>query len=66
MKYREEKCPICSFDDFFAVRKNDKIAGMYCKKCGQWIKWLSNKDVQNFIVAGDYKVQHSSFYGGVF
>ena len=32
MKYREEKCPICSGDDFFAVRKRDNIVGMYCKK----------------------------------
>ena len=55
MKYREEKCPICSGDDFFVVWKRDNIVWMYCKKCGHLIKWLYKKDVQNFIVAGDYK-----------
>ena len=55
MKYREVKCTICLNNDFYAERKTDKIVGLYCKKCEQWIKWLPKKDIQNIIVAGDFK-----------
>lgn len=55
MKYREEKCPVCCGDDFFAVRKNNNVTGCYCKNCGQWIKWLTKKDVLNFKSAGEFE-----------
>ena len=65
MKYRNATCKFCGCDNFYAVKSPSKRVGRYCEKCGAFNGWLPEKDVQNFIVAGDYRVQHSSFYDEV-
>lgn len=65
MKYRNAVCRFCGSDDFYAAKRPSNLVGRYCAKCGAFDGWLPEKDVQNFIVAGYFKIQLSSAYGEV-
>lgn len=43
-------CAKCGCDDFDYMKKNrvENIIGLYCNKCGRWLKWAS-KDEKNLI-----------------
>ena len=38
-------CEKCGSIDVFTEKHGPHI-GLYCKDCGEWIKWLSKKEVQ--------------------
>lgn len=47
MKIKDYKCK-CGNDGFFFMPKNhaENIVGIYCDKCGKWLKW-ADKDEKN-------------------
>ena len=42
MKIKNYTCK-CGCDDFFFIKKNTQI-GIYCTKCGKWLKWASHDE----------------------
>lgn len=44
MKIADNKCKRGNNDMF--IKDNGNQAGLYCKNCGKWIKWL-NKNERN-------------------
>lgn len=38
----------CGFKEFFVQKKSETQWGIYCAKCGKWLKWAS-KDEKNLI-----------------
>lgn len=40
-------CTKCGSKDFHLETKGNNI-GLYCNKCGKWIKWLSKDEVRAF------------------
>jgi len=45
MKIKDYKCK-CGSNDFFLANKTETQTGIYCKKCGKWLKW-ANKAERN-------------------
>ena len=41
-------CKKCGSIDVFIKAKNENQTGLYCKDCGQWIKWIG-KNEKNLI-----------------
>ena len=39
------KCE-CGNDELFFTKKSAIHTGLYCKKCGRWIKWLNKNEVR--------------------
>lgn len=39
------ECPKCNSNDVF-IEKNGNNTGLYCKKCGKWIKWLNKDEIR--------------------
>ena len=44
-------CKYCGGKTFFTKKKNTNT-GLYCSGCGNWVKWLSKKDLQSFTQTG--------------
>lgn len=42
-----EKCNKCGCEEFY-TKESGTQAGLYCKKCNKWVKWLSKKEVSDF------------------
>lgn len=38
-------CPKCKSKDVFIEGSGQQI-GLYCGKCGHWIKWLNKREVK--------------------
>lgn len=54
MKIKEYKCLKCANDSFFFNAKKDNVIGIYCDKCGAFLKWAS-KDEKNLMFKGEQK-----------
>ena len=51
MKIADYKCK-CGSDDFFLgapLNGNTPHVGIYCNKCGKWLKW-ANKNESNLMI----------------
>ena len=47
MKIKDYKCPDCKSDEFFFNwKKSEPHIGIYCQRCGKWLKW-ANKNERN-------------------
>ena len=58
MKLNNVVC-MCGNDDVFLMqRKGEKVThtGIYCAKCGKWIKWAS-KNERNLAFKGESEVE---------
>lgn len=44
MKIKDYKCK-CGCNDFFFVDKGNQ-KGIYCTKCGKWIKWATKEEAR--------------------
>lgn len=55
MKYKGMRCLVCGCEDFYAVKRDNRV-GCYCCKCCRWLKWLNKKDAKCFDNAGDLKI----------
>lgn len=40
-----DKCKKCGNTSFYTER-NGNHTGLYCEKCGAWIKWLSKDELR--------------------
>jgi len=40
-------CSKCS-GTFTFIKKNNTQTGLYCSKCGKWIKWLGKEELRLF------------------
>lgn len=38
-------CSKCKSNDIFVEGSGQQV-GLYCGKCGQWIKWLNKKEIK--------------------
>ena len=38
MRIKEYKCE-CNSSDFLFMQHNPNIVGIYCSRCGKWLKW---------------------------
>lgn len=45
MKIKDYKCK-CGSNDFFMSSLKGKPTGIYCSRCGKWLKW-ADKDERN-------------------
>lgn len=54
MKIKNYKCK-CGFDDFFISPLTGKPTGIYCGKCGKWLKW-ADKDERNLALRMTSKI----------
>ena len=50
MKIKDYKCK-CGHDSFFFLSKGNAV-GIYCKKCGKWLKW-ADKNERNLQALGE-------------
>lgn len=41
------KCSKCGCENFF-TKKSGNQTGLYCSKCGKWIKWLGKDELRVF------------------
>ena len=48
-KRMEYKCPKCRNEQSFFTKEVGKHTGLYCSKCGRYIKWLGKKEYAEFI-----------------
>ena len=44
----QRQCKKCGSDSFHTERKGNKT-GLYCNKCGEFIKWLGKEDLQDIV-----------------
>lgn len=38
------KCTKCDNEEDFIIARKGPHIGLYCKKCGAWIKWIKKND----------------------
>lgn len=57
MKIMESICTKCGSKDFHLEIKGNNT-GLYCNKCGKWIKWLSKDEVRAFEVTENKNVSN--------
>lgn len=60
MKIADYKCK-CGSDDFFlgtSLNDSDMHVGIYCNKCGKWLKW-ANKNERNLLIKQVLKEVHN-------
>lgn len=43
---KQYKCK-CKGTEFF-TKESGSVTGLYCKKCGKWIKWLGKDELRLF------------------
>lgn len=39
------KCKKCNSEKFTII-ENEPHIGLYCAKCGAWVKWIKRKDIK--------------------
>ncbi len=42
MKIKNYVCK-CGFTDFYFIEKGTNV-GIYCRRCGKWLKWASHDE----------------------
>jgi peptide subunit release factor 1 (eRF1) len=53
MQIKDYKCK-CGNNNFFFAKKSESQVGIYCKKCGRWLKW-ADKDEKNLMLLQEDK-----------
>lgn len=41
---KDYKCPECGAANEVELRPQGNATGLYCKKCGRWIKWVGKDE----------------------
>lgn len=54
---KQYKCK-CGGTEFF-TKESGSTTGLYCKKCGKWIKWLGKDELRLFEHEQSLKIEES-------
>ena len=57
-----KKCGKCNSDNLTIIEKG-KHHGLYCKDCGSWQKWISNKEIDIYKELFSEKIKLNSMFG---
>lgn len=56
MKIKDYKCK-CGHDEFMFIKQKSATVGIYCMRCGRWLKW-ADKNERNI-----FKALQQQIYG---
>lgn len=54
-------CTHCGNDKLFELKEKNPHTGIYCKKCGNWIKWANNLEIKQLLQQKDDYVNLINF-----